>query len=702
MSETFDFSADITQLMDLIIHSLYSNKEIFLRELISNASDAIDKIRFQASTDSSALATEEALKIEIVPDKESNTLTVRDTGIGMTREELIKNLGTIASSGTKQFVSAITAGADLSMIGQFGVGFYSAYLVADRVVVRSKSNNDEQYKWTSEAGGTFVVEKDEGAPLTRGTEIVLHLKEGCESFLEEDTIKNIVKQHSQFIPFPISLYVTKTEEVEDEEEAADSDDEEADEPKIEEVKDEDEDKEDKPKKTKTVTTQEFELLNKQKPIWLRNPDDVKQEEYAAFFKSLTNEWDDHAAVEHFKVEGAMEFTGLLFVPKRAPNDMFGGQRDQKQKNLKLYVRRVFITDDCAEFCPDWLSFVKGLVDSEDLPLNVSREMLQQSKVLRQIKKSVVKKSIAMFTRLAENDEEYLKFYKNFGKQLKLGIYQDEKNRDKLAELLRFQTSKSGEDQLSLKQYVANMKEEQKDIYYITGESKQAVENSPFLEALKKRGLEVLYLTDAIDEYVTQQLKEFDGHKLVSVTKEGLELPMSEEEKARAEEEKAEYDALCTKVKEILGDKVEKVVVSYRMEDSPCSLVTAEFGWSANMERIMKAQALGGNDMYQFMAPRKTLEINPKHGIVKSLKKLFAADPEDKTIKDFTFLLFETAMLTSGFTLDEPTTFASRIHKLIKIGLDVEDDEEEDVAAADADEDMPELDTEDASMLEEVD
>nr|ADZ05533.1 heat shock protein 90 [Apostichopus japonicus] len=703
--ETFAFQAEIAQLMSLIINTFYSNKEIFLRELISNSSDALDKIRYESLTDPSKLDSGKEFYIKIIPNAEEKTITIQDSGIGMTKAHLINNLGTIAKSGTKAFMEALQAGADISMIGQFGVGFYSAYLVAEKVSVISKHNDDECYRWESAAGGSFTVQPiPTPEDFGRGTQIVLTLKEDMVEYTEEKRIKNIVKKHSQFIGYPIKLQLEKEREKrlvmmrggEGGERREDGRRERRDTQNWM-LRRWDGKKRKKTRNQKSTLTRRSEQT---KPIWTRNADDITSEEYGEFYKSLTNDWEEHLAVKHFSVEGQLEFRALLFVPKRAPFDLF--ENKKKKNNIKLYVRRVFIMDNCEDLIPEYLNFVKGVVDSEDLPLNISRETLQQSKILKVICKNIVKKCMELIVELSEDNDNYKKFYEQFSKNLKLGIHEDSQNRSKLASFLRYHSSSSGDELTSLKDYVSRMKENQTQIYYITGETRDQVANSAFVERVKKRGFEVLYMVEPIDEYCVQQLKEFDGKTLVSVTKEGLELPEDEEEKKKREEANAKLENLCKVIKDILDKKIEKVTVSNRLVSSPCCIVTSQYGWTANMERIMKAQALRDTSTMGYMSAKKHLEVNPDHPIIETLRKKVDADKNDKSVKDFVMLLFETALLSSGFSLEDPQTHTGRIYRMIKLGLGI--DEEDPTMEEPATEELPPLegDEEDVSRMEEVD
>ncbi|KAL3696526.1 hypothetical protein R1sor_010602 [Riccia sorocarpa] len=706
-SQKFEFQAEVSRLMDIIINSLYSNKDIFLRELISNASDALDKIRFLSLTDKTVLGEGEdtQLEIRIKLDKEHRILSIRDRGIGMTKEDLIKNLGTIAKSGTSSFVEQVQKGGDLNLIGQFGVGFYSVYLVADYVEVISKHNDDKQYIWESKADGAFAVSEDtENEPLGRGTEIRLHLKEEAGEYLEEAKLKELVKKYSEFINFPIYLWASKEVEKEvpaEESETEDVDEEKPSEESEEETEEVEEDGEKKPKtKTITETIQEWEILNDVKAIWLRDPKDVTTEEYAKFYQSLAKDFSNEKPISytHFNAEGDVEFKAVLFVPPKAPYDLFESYYSNKA-TLKLFVRRVFISDEFDELLPKYLNFIKGLVDSDTLPLNVSREMLQQHSSLKTIKKKLVRKALDMIRRICDEDPDelleedkaveeeeeeeannekkgrYAKFWKEFGKAIKLGIIEDATNRVRLAKLLRVESSKSGDKLTSLEKYLSRMKEGQKYIYYITGQSKEQLEKSPFLEKLLKKGYEVIYFTDPIDEYLMQNLTEFEDKKFQNASKDDLKIG-GKEEKAKLKEIKEEFKDLTKWWKNLLGaDNIEAVKVSNRLADTPGVVVTSKYGWSANMERIMQAQTLSDPSKQAYMKGKRTLEINPRHPIIKELREKVARNPEDEAAKQSAKLVYETALLESGFMLDDPKEFASRLYSVIKENLNVSPDAE---------------------------
>ncbi|MCO5561079.1 hypothetical protein L7F22_014700 [Adiantum nelumboides] len=700
-AEKYTFQAEVSRLMDIIINSLYSNKDIFLRELISNASDALDKIRFLALTDKEVLGEgdDTKLEIQIKLDKAKKILAIRDRGIGMTKEDLIKNLGTIAKSGTSAFLEQMQKGGDLNLIGQFGVGFYSVYLVADYVEVISKHNDDKQYIWESKADGAFAVSEDtENEPLGRGTEVRLHLKEEAGDYLQEDKLKELVQRYSEFINFPIYLWSSKEVDVEveaDPEEVAEDEEEKT----ATEDEDSEEDAESKPKTKKVKETSwDWQLLNDVKALWLRSPKEISDEEYANFFHSIAKDLtgDKPLAWTHFKAEGDVEFKAILFVPPKAPHDLYENYYSNKSF-LKLYVRRVFISDEFDELLPKYLAFLKGIVDSDSLPLNVSREMLQQHGSLATIKKKLIRKALDMIRRIAEDDPaesddkeedsegedenrgKYAKFWNEFGKSIKLGIIEDASNRVRLAKLLRFHSTKSGDKLASLDQYIARMKPNQKDIYYITGSNKEQLENSPFLEQLKKKGYEVIYFTDPVDEYLMQYLMDYEDKKFQNVSKEGLKLGKD----SKLKELKDSFKDLTKWWKELLSsENVDSVKISNRLADTPGIVVTSKYGWSANMERIMQSQTLSDASKQTYMRGKRVLEINPRHPIIKELRERVALDSEDSTAQQTAKLIYQTALIESGFFLEDPKEFASRVYSVMKTTLNVSPDavvEEEDEA-----------------------
>ncbi|XP_047659708.1 endoplasmin isoform X1 [Tachysurus fulvidraco] len=684
-SEKFAFQAEVNRMMKLIINSLYKNKEIFLRELISNASDALDKIRLLSLTNEDALAANEELTVKIKSDKEKNMLHITDTGIGMTKEELIKNLGTIAKSGTSEFLNKMTEmqteGQTTSdLIGQFGVGFYSAFLVADKVIVTSKHNNGTQHIWESDSNEFSIIEDPRGDTLGRGTTITLVLKEEASDYLELETIKNLVRKYSQFINFPIYVWSSKTETVEEpiEEEEAEKEAEKEPAEDEAEVEEEEEDK-DKPKTKKVEkTVWDWELMNDIKPIWQRPVKEVEEDEYKAFYKTFSRDNEEPLSHIHFTAEGEVTFKSILFVPAAAPRGLFDEYGSKKNDFIKLFVRRVFITDDFHDMMPKYLNFVKGVVDSDDLPLNVSRETLQQHKLLKVIRKKLVRKTLDMIKKIAE--EQYNdKFWKEFGTNIKLGVIEDHSNRTRLAKLLRFQTSHSESVLSSLEQYVERMKEKQDKIYFMAGTSRKEAESSPFVENLLKKGYEVIYLTEPVDEYCIQALPEFDGKRFQNVAKEGIKFDESDKAKEKREALEKEYEPLTTWLKDkSLKDKIEKAVLSQRLTKSPCALVASQYGWSGNMERIMKAQAYQtGKDISTnyYASQKKTLELNPKHPLIKEMLKRVASNEDDQTASDLAVVLFETATLRSGYQLADTKAYGDRIERMLRLSMNIDLDEQ---------------------------
>jgi len=725
--EQFQFQADVNKLMDIIINSLYSKKEIFLRELISNGSDALDKVRFMSLTDPSVLGEGDTAKLDmkLIADKQKKTLTLVDRGCGMSKEDLINQLGTVAQSGTSSFIEAFSEGADVNLIGQFGVGFYSVYLVADSVAVHSKSNDDEkQWVWESSADSTFSVYEDPGEDLGRGTKIVLTLKEDCLEFLEEERLKGLIKRYSEFISFPIYLYTTKEEEEEvpieegdesSEEESADGEEEESEsEEGEEEIEDaEEEDEEDDAPKTKKVkkTVNDWELINDAKALWTRNPSDITDEEYKNFYQSLTKDFGEPLTHTHFSAEGEVEFKSILYIPKEAPSDLYQDYY-KKQNNLKLYVRRVMITDEFDELLPRYLGFIKGVVDSDSLPLNVSREMLQQNKVLKVIGKKMTRKALAMIKAMAdadkkdgdedEDDEEksedeeeskdevekkededseeeskYTKFWKAFGKYIKMGLIEDAANRTRLAKLLRYATSKSGDKEISLEDYVANMKEDQKNIYYISGEDKESLLKSPSVEKLLAKDIEIIFMTDSVDEYTVQHLTEFEGKRLINASREGLKLEEGDKDKKREESYKEMFKPLLDYAKEMLGKKVEKVTISKHLVNSPVVVLSADYGWTAQMEKVMKSQAFADQSKFEFMKSKRMFEINPRHPMIIELNNRVKDNKDTDSTKDMVMSLYLSAVVSAGYQLtpEDAMDFNERVGRMVSSSLGVEKDAE---------------------------
>ncbi|CAI5732821.1 unnamed protein product [Peronospora destructor] len=770
--ETFAFQAEVSRLMDILINSLYRTKEIFLRELISNASDALDKIRFLALSNSKLLGNLRDLEIRISFDKDARTLTIRDTGVGMTKDDLVNNLGTVARSGTANFVEAMQAGTeDSNLIGQFGVGFYSVYLVADRVRVVSKNHDDDQYIWESDANASFTITKDpRGNTLVRGTEITLFLKPDANEFQDQDKLKNLVGHYSEFITFPIYVKTSTMESYEVDEESSDvteaGEDEEQNMEKTNDNDDEleivEEDKSETPKgRTETRAVWGWERVNEVKAIWTRSKDDISDNEYESFYHTLRKADNvDTLAWIHFQGEGEIEFKSILYVPGEAPSDQYT-RFESKKADIKLYVRKVLITDDFDDFLPRYLNFIAGVVDSDDLPINVSRETLQENKILRVIRKKLVRKVLEMLRKLSEKDEgmtdeedeedeevantfsdaesgskpdgsvkeeeeedgnaSYNKFWEAFGKNIKLGVMDDAANRGRLVKLLRFVTSESDNKWTSLEQYVDRMEGWQDSIYYIAAQNVEACEKSPFMEKMRAKGLEVLYFVDALDEYMVSHITEFDGKKLVSITKEGINF--GDEDASLTTKRKQlyadKYVALTRALKTLYGDKISRVSMSQRVVDSPAVMVTSQWGYSANMQRIMKAQTLAKGDRNGPMYGTESaiLELNPRHPIISKLNDLMISDPQNEKTKDLAWLLYDTALINSGFDLSDTDHFSSRIHRVMRNSMGIDslelepeievpedkeaDDEEDEAENLDGEVERPQS-TEEANVVDDKD
>jgi len=707
-AEKHEFQAEVNRMMKLIINSLYRNKEVFLRELISNASDALDKIRLLSLTDKSVLSSTDELSIKIKADKENHSISVTDTGIGMTKGDLITNLGTIAKSGTADFLSkvqeAATAGQMADMIGQFGVGFYSSFLVADKVIVTTKHNNDKQYIWESDAESFSIVEDPRGPTLKRGTTVTLVLKEEAYDFLEQDTIKDLIVKYSQFINFNIFLWSSSTKTIE---EPLEEEEEKSEEPTDEDAAVEDDEG---PKLTKKVekTTWDWTLVNNAKPIWTRKPNEIEVAEYNDFYKSITKDTNGPMAYTHFIAEGEVTFKSLLFVPVNQKSEEFQKYGNQDEQ-IKLYVRRVFITNDFKDMMPTYLSFVKGVVDSDDLPLNVSRETLQQHKLLKVIKKKLVRKTLDMIKKI--DPSIYPSFWREFSTNIKLGAIEDAANRSRLAKLLRFKSSAGG--LVSLSDYVERMKDKQEQIFYMAGNSLKEVQESPFVERLIKKGYEVLFLDEAVDEYCLSAIPEFEGKKFQNVAKDGFNSIDGDTEagKARKEALKEQFEPLIKWLGEdALKDHILRAELSERLETSPCALITSRFGWTANMQRIIGSQTHAKtHDMQKdyYLNQKKAMEINPRHPLIKELLRRVEDNPEDAVAKDMSLMMFQTATLRSGYMVKDTTAFANQIEGMMRdsLGIDkdelVEEEEElVDEIPEDEDDDEEEEDDEDEDEDEE--
>ena len=691
MTETFSFDTDISALLKLIINNFYSNKDIFLRELISNASDSIDKYNHFCITNKPDNQVDNC--ITLIPDKENKELHIIDTGVGMNKEELIKNIGTIANSGTKAFMEKVK---DSNLIGQFGVGFYSAFLVAKEVSIITKKIDSGYFKWTSDAGGQYVIEeltednlKDHIHPdynLTQGTIIKCALTdEAVDKYTDVNKLKSIVKEHSQYINYPIKVFIKReeTKEVEDEEASLEEDvtvtdgtsnvdSSNVDSSNVDNVTIED--VEEKPKKMKKIieTVKEFQLINEHKPIWTRSSNELKEEDYYGFYKSITNDNEKPYTYKHISGEGQIEYKGILYLPKKIKNNVF--ERGVKQNNIKLYVRKVFVSDNSAVLCPEWLHFISGVVDTDDLPLNVSREILQENKVIKVIKKAVVKKSIDMLKSAMNDMDNYLKIYKTYQKNIKLGVYEESGDRERVSDLLMFYSANSPDKMITFDDYITSMNENQKHIYYIAGDNMDILKTSPFLDRFKKNGLDVLFMTDPVDEYMCQRLMQYKECTLTCITKGDIELPnTTDADKELIKKQKEEYKSLCDYIKR-LYTTFSEVKITNKVSELPCIVSSPENGFSANMEKIIKSQTLGQTDSSNAMLNKRVLEINPLHPIIKKIKNINDTE-EYNSLRDLLDLVINSALLYSGYQIIKPVDFSKKVLNVVMLGMDINDDEE---------------------------
>ncbi|VUZ56926.1 unnamed protein product [Hymenolepis diminuta] len=693
------FSAEVPKMMKLIINSLYSNKEVFLRELVSNAADAVENIRFQSLTNSDALNALPDLSIMIKSNPTEMSISIRDTGVGMTKEELINNLGTIAKSGTSELLAKMSEGnASISsdLIGQFGVGFYSAFLVADRVTVISKHNDDEQHVWESDSTSIKIAKDPRGNTLGRGTEVILHVKEEAKEYLQNEVLQKILQKYSQFVTCPIKLWKSKTETVEEE---------------VEEEKLESSDdvsvEEEKPKEKKKVekTVWDWVLLNGQKPLWTKKPSEVTEEEYKQLFQLLSHSTEEPLSHIHFSAEGEVNFNAVLFVSPTPRPDLFHADKPITD-NVKLYVRRVFITENVDELLPRYLGFVYGIVDSDNLPLNVSREMLQQHKLLKLIKRKLVRKVLEMLSKMPK--EDYDKFWAKYAVSMKLGMLQDMPSKSKLTDLLRFYTSKSESKLTSFEEYMSRMKEGQKEIYYITGSSLKEVKSSPFVERVLRLGYEVIYFTEPMDEYVMQTLLELKSKPTRNLAKGGLDLEVDKENKEKFEALEKAFKPLTDWLKDRgLSGKIKDARVSQRLESSPCALVADDYMVSGNFQKVVLSQAYGNMDpaaTQYYLNQKQTLEINPRHPLIKKLNELVQIDPNDEVAKDNALLLYDTTILRSGYIMQDLDGFAERLERELRKNLDVDPDEEvekDDTIPEPLEEEKEHIETETPDVKEEL-